>query len=96
MSGEKNDTSIDRAVDSYQRMIQGVLDLEVFKSNPQGDQAAKDKSIVASKEARGHFFNFDYLQKYRSAVATDAKVRDKQYEAMDSIDYYNKKYLQKD
>lgn len=37
-----------------------------------------------------------YLQKYKDAVDQDEDLKNKQIEAMDSIDYFNKKYIAKD
>ncbi len=45
-----------------------------------------------SKSAKGHFFSLDYLNKYKEAVEKNEEVRSQSFEALDSIDYYNKKY----
>ena len=73
-----------------------LQNLDLFQTNPQDVQERKVKEIVASKEAKGHFFQFDYLEKYREAVNKNEDLKTQQYEALDSIDYYNKKYLTKD
>ena len=89
-------SSIDKAVESYHQIMQSVLKLDVFQPNRNFGPDDKGKNIENSKEAKGHFFSFDYLEKYKNAVKSDDKIRDKQFEAVDSIDYYNKKYSQKD
>ena len=79
-------------------MFMAFKNLDVFQTNsaiaPQ--QEEKAKNIEISKTAKGHFFSNDYFQKYKEAVDKDEELKTKQYEALDSIDYYNKKYLSKD
>ena len=86
-------SSIDKVVDSYHQIMHSVLKLDVFQQNTIVGPDEKLKNIENSKKAKGHFFSFDYLEKYKNAVKSDEKIRDKQFEAVDSIDYYNKKYI---
>ena len=90
--------SIDRAVDSYQRIFNNLMNLDLLNVNGtlSAEQDEKAKQIQTSKQAKGHFFSMGYLQKYKDAVDQDEDLKNKQIEAMDSIDYFNKKYIAKD
>lgn len=57
---------------------------------------AKVQEIETSKAAKTHFFSQDYVQKYKQAVEKNEDLKTQQLEALDSIDYYNKKYMSKD
>ena len=87
------------AQSTYQRIFNNFMNVDVFKASQANSNAIQDKKaseIEMSKTARGHFFSLGYLQKYKEAVEKDEEVRAQSFEALDSIDYYNKKYNKKE
>ncbi len=79
------------AESSYNKIFNTFMAADVFKAGQaQGEKKGKD--IEVSKSAKGHFFSMDYLKKYKEAVEKNEEVRAQSFEALDSIDYYNKKY----
>ena len=105
MSGESNQgdpqSPTQQVQSTYLKIFNNVKNLDIFNPKYAGsgylpNQEAKGKEIETSKAAKGHFFTQDYVQKYKSAVEKDEKLKEKQFEALDSIDYYNKKYMGRD
>ena len=79
------------AESTYNKIFNTFMAADAFKAGQaQGEQKGKD--INVSKSAKGHFFSLDYLNKYKEAVEKNEEVRSQSFEALDSIDYYNKKY----
>ena len=90
-----------QAQGTYLKIFHNVRNLDIFNTKNAGSgylphQEAKGKEIETSKAAKGHFFSHDYVEKYKAAVASNEELKEKQFEALDSIDYYNKKYMGKE